>query len=53
MTEERPELDPQIDQREDGVVIEPDSEIDEDLQRRTSAPDRVASEEVEDQPDEL
>jgi hypothetical protein len=33
MTEERPELDPQVDQREDGVVIEPGSEIDEDLQQ--------------------
>ena len=33
MKKEKPELDPQVDQREDGVVIEPGSEIDEDLQR--------------------
>lgn len=32
MSEDKPELDPEIDQREDGVVIEPGSEIDEDLQ---------------------
>ena len=34
MSEDKPELDPEIDQREDGVVIEPGSEIDEDLQDR-------------------
>lgn len=32
MSEDKPELDPEIDQREDGVVIEPGSEIDENLQ---------------------
>jgi hypothetical protein len=32
VSEDKPELDPEIDQREDGVVIEPGSEIDEDLQ---------------------
>jgi hypothetical protein len=32
MSADKPELDPEIDQREDGVVIEPGSEIDEDLQ---------------------
>jgi len=37
MTEERPELDPQIDQREDGVVIEPGSDIDEDLEQTAPA----------------
>jgi hypothetical protein len=41
MTDERPELDPQIGQREDGVVIEPGSEIDEDLQEHTSDPDQA------------
>ncbi|MFD1210614.1 hypothetical protein ACFQ36_00980 [Arthrobacter sp. GCM10027362] len=40
MTDERPELDPQIDQREDGVVIEPESEIDEDLQRNVPDADQ-------------
>jgi hypothetical protein len=38
MTDERPELDPGIDQREDGVVIEPGSETDEDLQHTVPAP---------------
>lgn len=37
MTDERPELDPQVDQREDGVVIEPGSEIDKDLERTVPA----------------
>ena len=32
MSEDKQELDPEIDQREDGVVIEPGSEIDKDLQ---------------------
>jgi hypothetical protein len=32
VSENKPELDPEIDQREDGVVIEPGSEIDKDLQ---------------------
>lgn len=32
VSEDKPELDPEIDQREDGVVIEPGSEIDEDLE---------------------
>ncbi|WP_264797232.1 hypothetical protein [Arthrobacter mangrovi] len=36
MTEGKPELDPQIDQREDGVVIEPGSEIDQDLNRNAA-----------------
>lgn len=40
MTEEKPELDPQIDQREDGVVIEPGSEIDEDLDRNLAEGER-------------
>lgn len=35
MTQERPELDPQIDQREDGIVIEPGAEIDQDLEQHT------------------
>jgi hypothetical protein len=37
MTDEHPELDPRIDQREDGVVIEPGSEIDEDLEHTVPA----------------
>lgn len=38
MSEDKPELDPEIDQREDGVVIEPGSEIDEDLQDTVPPP---------------
>jgi hypothetical protein len=36
VSEDKPELDPETDQREDGVVIEPGSEIDEDLQDRVT-----------------
>ena len=37
MSEDRPELDPDIPQNEDGIVIEPGSEIDRDLEENLPA----------------
>jgi hypothetical protein len=44
MSEDRPELDPDIAQKEDGIVVEPGSEIDRDLQAKLSGQDATGQE---------
>jgi hypothetical protein len=47
VSEDRPELDPDIPQNEDGIVIEPGSEIDRDLEAKLPADKDAAGPEGE------